>query len=181
MTVLGLSRNPFTTPDKWWYLGLIWIPALGAAVLALRRGDGGFEDIVRKSAGLVLVFFLTRTWLSEDNVILLLPLVLILTALGRLDRRALLAVWTIPLAFSLFSFSPLELLFPTFPGAMVKSLVAANHVGDIARVARVAVVIAWQVAGWWMVFACFRRRPAPANGREPRPDRPEVEGLAPWS
>ena len=181
MTVVGLARDPFLMPGRWWYLGLVWIPALGAAVLALRRGDGGFEDIVRKSTGLVLVFFLTRTWLSEDNVILLLPLVLILTALGRLDRRALLAVWTIPLAFTLVTFTPLQLLFPAFPGAMVRSLLAANHLGDIARVARVAVVIAWQVAGWWMVFACFRRRPAPASGREPRPDRPEVEGLAPWS
>ncbi len=181
MTVVGLARDPFLTPGRWWYLGLAWIPALGVAVLALRRGDGGFEDLVRKSTGLVLVFFLTRTWLSEDNVILLLPLVLILTSLGTLDRRARLAVWIIPLVFTLFSFSPLELLFPAFPGAMVKSLVAANHLGDIARVTRLAAVIAWQVAGWWMVIACFRRRPASANGREPRPDRPEVEGLAPWS
>ncbi|HEY5275892.1 MAG TPA: hypothetical protein VIK38_05060, partial [Coriobacteriia bacterium] len=181
MTVVGLARDPFLMPGRWWYLGLVWIPALGAAVLALRRGDGGFEDLARKSAGVVLVFFLTRTWLSEDNVILLLPLVLILTSLGTLDRRALLAVWTIPLAFSLVTFTPLQLLFPAFPGAMVRSLLAANNWNGFAHNARIAVVIAWQVAGWWMVVACLRRRPASANGREPRPDGPEMEGLAPWS
>jgi hypothetical protein len=184
MTVFGRGRDPFLAPGERWYLGLAWIPAVCAAAgFALRRnrgrrrtegesggvgGAGGaLEDLMRTSAVLVLVFLLTRTWLSEDNIVLLLPFVLILTALGRLSKRAWLAVWTIPLVFSLLSFSPLELLFPAFPGAMVKSLVAANHVADVARVGRVIVVIAWQIVGWWLVVTCLPRSPMAVGGGEP--------------
>jgi hypothetical protein len=185
MTVFGRGRDPFLAPGERWYLGLAWIPAVCAAAgFALRRSrgrrrtegeiagaDGGergaLEDLMRMSAALVLVFLLTRTWLSEDNIVLLLPFVLVLTALGRLPKRAWLAVWTIPLVFSLLSFSPLELLFPAFPGAMVKSLVAANHVTDVARVGRMIVVIAWQIVGWWLVVMCLRRSPVAVGGGEP--------------
>jgi hypothetical protein len=180
MTVFGRGRDAFLAPGEHWNLGLAWVPALcAAAAFALwrdrrSRGDderGALEDLMRTSAALVLVFFLTRTWLSEDNIVLLLPFVLILAALGRLPKRAWLAVWTIPLVFSLLSLSPLELLFPTWPGAMVKWLVAANEVAGVARVGKVIVVIAWQILGWWLVVSCLRQRREDTDGK----------GLAPCS
>ena len=168
MTVVRLFRDPLLMQGHWWLLGLLWIPALAVAtVFALRRGVGGFDDLLRNSTALVLVFFLTRTWLAEPNVILILPLVLILTSLGELDRRALAAVWVIPLLFTVFNGSPLQLLFVAFPDAMEKStsmFSAVAEYGSITLVVRAALVIAWQVAGWWIVVACFRRASAPARG-----------------
>jgi hypothetical protein len=163
MTVARLFRDPLVLTGRCWLLGLAWVPALVLGVLALRRSDGGFDDLLKKSTVLVLIFFLTRTWLSEPNVVLLLPLVLILTAHGELDRRALTAVWLIPLAFTLFNASPLQLLWAAFPGEMERSLawVARYHVATLT--ARAAMVIAWQVAGWWTVVACLRRSPARAQ------------------
>jgi uncharacterized membrane protein len=72
MTVVRLVRDPLPLTGHWWFLGLIWIPALLVAVVVLRRGVGEFDDLVAKSAALVLVFYLTRTWLAEPNVVLLL-------------------------------------------------------------------------------------------------------------
>jgi len=161
MTVVRLFRDPLLMQGHWWLLGLLWIPALAiAAVFALRRGVGGFDDLVRKSTALVLVFFLTRSWLAEPNVILVLPLVLILTSLGELDRRALTAVWVIPLLFTVFNASPLQLLFVAFPDAMATSLAVFARYEPTTLLVRAALVIAWQSAGWWIVASCFRRVPA---------------------
>ncbi|HEY5386926.1 MAG TPA: hypothetical protein VIL79_03395, partial [Thermoleophilia bacterium] len=160
MTVVRLVRDPLLMQGHWWLLGLAWIPALVVAVVALRRGIGGFDDLLKKSTALILVFYLTRTWLAEPNVVLLLPLVLILASLGELDRRALTAIWLIPLVFTLFNASPLQLLFVTWPRAMEQSLTFVARYGDATLVVRAALVIAWQVVGWWIVVTCFRTKPA---------------------
>jgi hypothetical protein len=164
MTVVRFFRDPLLMQGHWWLLGLLWIPALAIAVFALRHGVDGFDDLLRKSTALVLVFFLTRTWLAEPNVILILPLVLILTSLGELDRRALTAVWVIPLLFTVFNASPLQLLFVAFPDAMESSLAVVARYESTTLVVRAALVIAWQIAGWWIVVSCFRRVPAVDKG-----------------
>jgi hypothetical protein len=165
MTVVRLFRDPLLMQGHWWLVGLLWIPALAVATaVAVRRGVDGFDGLMRASTALVLVFFLTRTWLAEPNVVLLLPLVLILTSLGQLDRRALTAIWVVPLLFTVFNASPLQLLFVAFPDAMQASLSVVARYGSATLVARAALVIAWQIAGWWIVVSCFRRVPAGDKG-----------------
>ncbi len=158
MTFFELLRDSYQLPGSWWLLGLIWIPALGVATLALRGGIPDTIDLLRKSTALLLVFFLTRAWLSEPNIILLLPLVLILTSMGELDRPALAAIWVLPLIFTIFNASPPQLLFLNFPGGMADGLGLADDYRTLRLVARVLVVIPWQVVGWWIVFKCFRRQ-----------------------
>jgi hypothetical protein len=160
-TVVRLFRDPLLMQGRWWLLGLAWIPALAVAAVALRRGIADFEDLVAKSTALILVFFLTRTWLSETNLVLVLPLVTILTALGRLERRALMAVWLLPLVFTVFNASPLRLLWVAFPDLMEQSLSIADRYGTLTLSVRAALVVVWQIAGWWIVVDCLRR-PSPA-------------------
>jgi hypothetical protein len=157
MMVVRVFRDPLMMQGRWWLLGLVWMGALALGILAWRRGDGGFVDLLKMSTGLTLVFFLTRTWLAEPNVILVLPMVLILASLGALDRRALTAVWVLPLAFTLFNSSPLQLLWVAFPGAWQRSLETIASSGDTRLVARAVLAVAWQVAGWWIVVTCFRK------------------------
>ncbi len=164
MTVVRLWREPQLMQGHWWLLGLVWAPALAVAILALRRGVDGFDDLLRKSTALVLVFFLTRTWLAEPNVVLLLPLALILTSRAELDRRLLTALWALPLLFTVFNASPLHLLYIAAPGTMMRWLATYARHEDATLIARAAAVVAWQIAGWWTVVACLRRRPAPVLG-----------------
>lgn len=180
MTVVRLVRDPLLMQGHWWLLGLAWIPALVVAVLALRHGVGELDDLVKKSTALVLVFYLTRTWLAEPNVVLLLPLVLILASLGELDRRAFTAIWLIPLVFTLFNASPLQLLFVAWPEAMEKSLTFVARYGDVTLVVRAVLVIAWQVVGWWIVVTCFRTKPA-AGVRPAGAPEAATDGVVPWS
>ena len=175
MAVARLVRGSTHLAGHWWLLGLAWIPALAvAAVLMLRRGVRDFPDLLKKSAALVLVFFLTRTWLAEPDVVLVVVLVLIVTSLGELDRRALTAVWIIPLAFTVFNASPLHLLWVTFPGAMSDSLSFLGQHGLPMLIGRAVTVLAWQIAGWWIVAGCFRKAAAPTGGLA-------TEGLVQWS
>jgi len=162
MTVVRPFRDPLLMQGRWWLLGLLWIPALvvGMAV-ASRSGDGGFDDLLRKCAGLALIVFLTRSWLAETNVVLILPPVLILACRGVLDRRAPTAVWLIPLVFTVFNASPLQLLWVAFPQTMVRLLDDVGLYANVTLLARAALVVAWQVAGWWIVAGCLRARRVP--------------------
>jgi hypothetical protein len=160
-TVARLFRDPIALPGHWWLIGLLWVVALAAGLVLLRRGPA-FEDLVRGAVALALVFLLTRAWLAEPNVVLVLPLVLILTSLGRLDRRLLTALWVIPLAFAIANLAPLQLLWLAFPTARDAGLTAAADLSSLSLALRVALVVAWQVAGWWTVVACLRPRRARA-------------------
>jgi len=160
-TVARLVRDPLTLPGHWWLLGLLWVVALVAGLALWRRGEG-FVDLVRGSAALTLVFLLTRTWLAEPNVVLVLPLVLVLATLDELDRRLLTALWLIPLLFAIANAAPLQLLWLTFPDAWRSSVAAMGAHDAVLLPVRAALVVAWQVAGWWTAAVCLRRERAPA-------------------
>jgi hypothetical protein len=74
--------------------------------------------------------------------------------------------------FTLFNASPLQLLWVAFPETMARALSSVARYGDATLIARAAVVVAWQVAGWWIVVACLRGSPA-------RRRRGAVAGLVP--
>jgi hypothetical protein len=164
-TAFRLLRDPLELPGWWWLVGLVWIPALAVAAVALRHGDTGLEELLKATTALVLVFFLTRARLSGPNFMLLVPLVFVLATTGALPRWAFAAVCAIPLAFTVVNHSPLDLLFPAFPGAMESSLRWVERYEDAALVAKAALVVVWQVVGWWIVVLCFRRGPAPTRTR----------------
>jgi hypothetical protein len=180
MTVVRLFRDPLLMQGRWWLLGLAWIPALAVAIVALRRGIGGFDDLVAKSVALVLVFFLTRTWLAETNLILVVPLALILVSLDRLNRRALTALWVLPLVFTVFNASPLRLLWVAFPNAMEQSLAVAARYGDATLLARAVLVVVWQVVGWWIVVTCLRTWP-PRAVEQGATGGDALEGVVRWN
>ena len=109
MSFFELLKDSYQLPGRWWLLGLAWVPALALGIAALKPGIHGFRDLLKKSLALILVFFLTRAWLSEPNLVLVLPLALILTSLGELSGLALTAVWVLPLVFAVFNVAPCAL------------------------------------------------------------------------
>jgi hypothetical protein len=159
MTFLELINNrSYQLPGLWWLVGLLWVPALGIAALFLEPGGEGLLPLLKKSSALVMVFFLFRAWLSEPNIMLVLPLILILTSVGELDRRALTAVWVLPLVFSFFNTSMFQVLFPSMP-ALMDQLLQSSEVFRTARlVIRTIVVIPWLLAGAWIVSQCLQER-----------------------
>ncbi len=167
MSVTAVARlwtGPLALGGHWWLLGLLWAPALLVAALVARGRSRGPAGLLAVAAALTLVFFLFRTWLAEPNVIVVLAPVLVLAALGRLDRRLFTALWIVPLAFIAADASPLRLLWRLSPGAVDEALAFAAAHGDVTTAVRAALVIAWQVVGWWIVVACLRKPEAEAAG-----------------
>jgi len=156
MTFFELLEDTYQLPGNWWLLGLAWIPALTAVtVYSLRRGISSFTDLLQKSLGMILVFYLTRTWQSEPNVMLLLPIAVILTSIGALPRLAFHALWVIPIIFTIFNASPPQLLAINYPQAMHSLLDRIEEFRSLRLIIRTVWVIPWQVVGWWVVFTCL--------------------------
>jgi hypothetical protein len=156
ITFFELLFDSNKLPGWWWLLGILWIPALIYGIYSLRHGVHGFIDLLKKSLVLILIFFLTRSWLSEPNIILILPLVLILASAGELDRNLLTAIWVIPLVFTMFNGSLPQLLFPSLPALMNQILLLPGEVRTVGLIARSIMVVPWQIAGWKTVVACYK-------------------------
>ncbi len=151
-TLYELLDNTYLLPGYWWLLGFIWLPIVLVSAVFLPRGDHGLVGLIKNSLILTLIFFLTRTWLSEQNLTLILPLVLILVSLSELPNSSLTVVWVLPLIFTIVNTSPPQLLFPILPDLMVKLLQWADIYRTTRLVVRMLLVIPWQVAGWWMIL-----------------------------
>ncbi|MBI2908526.1 MAG: hypothetical protein HYX92_12850 [Chloroflexi bacterium] len=167
MTFVELLRNSYELPGLLWLVGWVWAPALGIAAYALKPGARGLLNLLKNSAALILVFFLFRTWLSEPNVILVLPLVLILTSLGELNPLALTFIWVLPLVFSVFNTSLAQAFFPSMPDVMNRLLQLSDAFRTPGLVLRIVVVIPWLITGWWIVMRCLRQRRVPEEGAQP--------------
>ena len=156
-TLYELLQDSYLLSGYWWLLGFIWLPAILISAMFMQKGNHGLINLIKNSLVLILIFFLTRTWLSEQNLALILPLVLILVSLGELPKLTLSAVWVLPLIFTTFNTSPPQLLFPVLPELMSKLLQWMDTFRSARLVARMLVVIPWLVAGWWMVVRSLRK------------------------
>lgn len=163
LVFLELTRNSYQLTRAWSFLGIIWIPALVIASINIGRGKPGFKILLLKSTALVMIFFLTRAWLSEPNIILVLPFIVILTSVDELDRFALAAIWILPLIFSIFNTAAAQLFFPSMPALMEKLVTLAEEFRNFRLVMKIIIVIPWQIVGWWVVFRCLHRTPAPQS------------------
>jgi hypothetical protein len=162
MTFYELMSDSYLLPGLWWLLGVAWLPAVLVGVFWIKSGKRDFVGLLKQSLALILIFFLTRTWTSEQNMILILPIVLILTSLGELPKICLTATWVLPLIFTIFNTSPPQLLFPILPGLMEQLIQMMDVYRSGRLIVRTIIVIPWQIFGWWMVILCLRKpKPSP--------------------
>ena len=152
LTFVELVTGSTTLPPPFSFLGWLWLPALAAGAVLIRTRGPAFTDLVRGSLRLTLLLFLTRAWMSEPNVALLLPMAAILAATGELDRGILHALWTFPLAFTLFNASLPQVLVPLWPAGM-RLLASLDERIRVPRLAlRCLLAVPWLVIGWATVL-----------------------------
>jgi hypothetical protein len=160
LVFLELTRHSYQLTQEWAFLGILWIPALAVASFFIGRGTGGLKNLLMKSTALIMILFLTRAWLSEPNIILVLPFIVILTSVGELDRFTLAAIWILPLIFSIFNTAAAQLFFPSMPAIMDRLVALAEEFRKFRLISKIIIVIPWQIVGWWVVFRCLKRTPA---------------------
>jgi hypothetical protein len=154
---MELFRDSTRLTGAWQIAGYLWLPALGVTTYFLSYGNDGRGDLLNKTAVMFLVFFLTRSWLSEPNVVVLVPFLVIAASTGTISRPALHAVWIVALLFSVFNASFALLFFPSMPHVMDRLLVVAADYRLERLIARSAMVAIWFVIGWRLVAVFLKK------------------------
>jgi hypothetical protein len=143
-------------PDSITFLGYIWIPALlYGYYIVYRNRPTSMKELAEKAIGLMLIFFLTRSWLSEPNINLLLPLMLIVSA-GLISRRNLHLVWIIPLVFMILNMAVTQLFFLVDPSILHTMAVFDAQFGTARYVARFVVTVFWYILAIKILFRIMR-------------------------
>jgi hypothetical protein len=140
-------------PSSLWFIGFLWVPALFIGYYFVYRNPPcSMGDIVTKSIGLVLVFFLMRSWLSEPNLNLLLPFMLIAVGLGKMEKRVFHLFWIIPLVFMIINFAFPQLFFLIYPSVLDALAQFDLQFGITRLVARFFVAVLWTLMGMAVAF-----------------------------
>jgi hypothetical protein len=162
MTLFSLTeviQNTAVLPAGLEFLGYLWIPALLVGYyLIYRNPPKSMPELVEKAVILLLIFFLTRTWLSEPNINLIIALVLLTLVSKDLNFRNFGFLWVIPLVFMFFNTSLPQLFFLVSP-QVISSIGQLDQSIRIWRlIAKFIVVLVWQVFAWRLLIKLLHRK-----------------------
>jgi hypothetical protein len=153
---LELLEGTYVLPRAFELIGFIWLPALTIGYFIQRGTHFSFDSLIQRAASLLLIFFLTRAWVSEPNINIILPLILILTVLGREKSKTLHLFWIIPLTFTILNTSLPQLFFLSYPPAMDMMVNLDLQIRELRLFARTLVILPWQIIGWRFVYNNLR-------------------------
>ncbi|HMK95488.1 MAG TPA: hypothetical protein VK536_08850 [Candidatus Limnocylindrales bacterium] len=147
-------------PGTFQLLGYLWVPALIVGYYSVYRNrPGSASELFSKAVGLTLIFFLTRTWLSEPNINIVLPLMLIAATSKELNFRSFHFAWIIPFVFLFLNTSFPQLFFFVYPSVLTVIAQVDQQIRSARLWARFAVVIPWQILSWNVVIKKLRGNP----------------------
>jgi len=155
--VAELIQNSTLIPSSLWFLGYLWVPALiFGYYLLYRNPPRNAVDLVCKSVSILLIVFLTRSWLSEPNINLILPLAAIAAALNRIDKRSLQLIWIIPLIFMVANDALPQLFFLVYPSVLDSLAYFDAQFGGIRLVVRFLIAVVWSVVAWNLAYKMMK-------------------------
>jgi len=140
-------------PSGFEFLGYLWIPAmLVGYYIVYRNPPKTMPELAQKAVLLLLIFFLTRTWLSEPNLNLLVVLALSALVSVKLDLRNYGFLWVIPLFFMLFNTSLPQLFFLVQPSIIPYLAQLDQSIRLWRLIGKFVVALVWQAFAWRLVF-----------------------------
>ena len=153
-SIVEILRGTVTLPAGLQLLGYLWIPALLAGYyLVYRDPPKSFNELTQKAIGLMLIFFLTYSWLSEPYVIIVIALVLLAFPFSRTSFRDFHFLWVIPLVFMVLTTNFAQLFYLVSPQSLVTTaLQIENNIREWRLIVRFLVVVVWQVFAWRLVL-----------------------------
>ena len=151
--LIDVFRQSAILPPNWWSVSYLWINVLWIPALLLgyywvyRHPPKNFLSAAKAALILLLIFFLSRTWLSEQNLNLLFPFMLILLGSGNLKPKSFNLFWVLALVFLVLNMSVLQLLYLVYPPAIPLKEAFDATFGVARLTARFVVTIVWFFAG----------------------------------
>jgi Gpi18-like mannosyltransferase len=128
------------------FLGYLWIPALGVVYSFIyRHKPKNLTALAQCTTVLLLVFFLFRSWLSEQNINLLFPFLLILLSAHSLSKQSFHLSWVIPFIYLVVNASVVLLLFLVCPAVIPLRDAFDLQFGTARLAIRFAVTVLWYI------------------------------------
>ena len=156
--IIELFQFSSLFPSELTLLGYLWVPALIAGYyFVFRNRPKSINGLARKAVGITLVFFLTRSWLSEPNINLILPFMLLTVEPCKKSFRNFHFAWIIPLLFMFLNFSFPQLFFLPFPTVLSSLASVDQQFGSIRLIARFLLAVVWQLLAWNVVIKMLVR------------------------
>jgi hypothetical protein len=157
--IIELLNDTTFLPLALQFLGYLWIPALLIAYFFVyRRRPGSLVELMRAAVGLMLVFFLTRSWLSEPNMDVVIPLAIVALSMEKLDFRNFAFLWVIPLVFLFANTSIPQLFFLVSPSIIASLVHLDQYIRTWRLIAKFLVVVAFQGFAWRLVVKMLNRK-----------------------
>jgi hypothetical protein len=158
--IIEIFNNTQLLPPSLEILGFLWVPALLIGYYIIYRNPPTSQtELIRKALLLVLIFFLTRSWLSEPNINLILPLMLITIGAGKATFRNLHFVWVVPFVFMFLNYSIPQLFFIPYPTIISDLAVLDTQILTMRLVGKFSVIVVWQIFSWLFLFGTLKEKP----------------------
>lgn len=162
--LLELFQAPIL-PSGLDFLGFIWIPALVAGYLLVHQHPPkSIGDFASKGAALTLLFFITRLWLSETNVVIVLALILLTMTSNKSSFRGFHFLWIVPLIFMFLNWAIPQLFFLPLPTILVTLADVDQIIGVPRFLGKFAVALVWQALAWALIYKILRPKSVEKNG-----------------
>jgi len=158
--IVEILNDTLFLPSSLEFLGFLWVPALLIGYYRICRNPPAASqtELAQKAICLVLIFFLTRSWLSEPNINLILPLMLIATETEKVGFRNFHFAWCIPFLFMFLNYSIPQLFFIPYP-TVISNLVELDfQIRTMRLIGKFSVVILWQFFAWIFLFRMFYQK-----------------------
>jgi hypothetical protein len=154
-----IFTNTTTLPAGWSFLGYLWIPALLIGYYFVYRSPPKtFNELTKAALALLLIFFLTRTWVSEPNLNLIISFALLALTIKEWNFRNFAFLWVLPLVFLFLNTSFAQLFFLVSPSIIQTLVQVDNQIRFWRLLARFIIVVIWQVFAWRIVIKLLRRK-----------------------
>jgi hypothetical protein len=156
--ILELLKDQVTIPSSLQLLGYLWVPALLIGYyLVYRDQPKTFNELTEKAAGIMLVFFLTFSWVSEPYINVAIALVLIILPLNKTNFRNFHFLWVIPLIFMIITTNFSQLFFLVSPQVITSLVQLDQYIRTWRLTARFLVIVAFQIFAWILVIQMLKR------------------------
>ena len=157
--IVELFQKTATIPTGFDFLGYLWIPALFFGYyIVYRNSPKNMPKLVESAVLLLLIFFLTRSWLSEPNINILLPLLLIMYGSGKINQKTLHLAWILPFVFLFCNFAFPQLFFLVYPQIMPAMATFDAQFGTARFIARFAVTALWYMLALKILTSILRKK-----------------------
>ena len=157
--LVEILQNKVSVPSSFSFLGYIWIPALLIGYyLVYRNPPKTFNELNQKAIGILLVFFLTYSWLSEPYVNVVIVLALLALPFTKLNFRNFHFLWVIPLIFMVLSTNFFQLFFLVSPSIIASLAQADLYIRSLRLIASFIVTVIFQIFAWRLVIKMFSQR-----------------------